>query len=100
MIPPINATGSAVRAFSKGFEVSAHNVANALTPGFRPVEAVYEESPQGGVNVEVKAQESAEGTDIAEESVNMVVTNAALKSNLQMLKTSQRMTGMLIDTLA
>lgn len=91
---------SAVRAYTRGLMVSAHNVANAETENFKPQRATYSSAPGGGVVVDVQTAQEAPGTDLSEEAVNMISSERAIEANLAVMRHSDKTLGVLIDTVA
>ena len=90
-----------------GLDVTAHDIANVSTPDFRPgrVEAAALPGQAGAVvtGVSRSAQPPAEGmsgTDLAEETVSLVVAGAAYGANAAALRTQLETTGTLVDLLA
>ena len=53
MIHPLDASRSALRAFSQKTNVIANNVANVNTDGFKKSRTTLEEGPTGGVNARI-----------------------------------------------
>lgn len=77
--------------------VSAHNVANAQTPGFRPVQVQASEQA-GAAGVAVQAQPGAlPGVDLAQELVAQKTATYTFKANVQTLRTADAMLGSLLD---
>lgn len=92
-----NAT-SAVRAYSRGVLVAAHNIANSITDNYQPQEASYQEAPGGGVVSHVGVRPGVEGVDMAEESVNLASSQRAIEANLAVIRASDKTLGVLLDT--
>lgn len=94
---PVNATAlSGLQSSQARLSVSAHNVANVQTPGFRRDEVQAEANPQGGVNTRVdKAAEP--GVSLEQEVVEQMAAVIAYKANLQVVKASDRMAGALLN---
>lgn len=108
---------SGLRAAQLRMDVSANNVANANTPGFKPQSVQQEAAPgQGGVSARVgrpapepatgaPASELGEraapsGTSLEGEAVEQIASSYAFTANLQVLRTNDRMMGSLLDTKA
>ena len=100
MMDMFNTSSSAVRAYTRGLMVSAHNVANVATDDFQPQRANYSSSPEGGVVVDVETLRDTEGTDLVEESVNMISSERAIEANLAVMRNSDKTLGVLIDIVA
>jgi len=88
---------SAVRAYSRGLLVTAHNVANVQTKDFKPLDTVYLSRPTGGVTAEVRRSEEV-GVDLAEETVNLISSQRAIQANIAVLRASDKTLGVLLDT--
>ena len=90
---------SGMRAAQAGLRVSAHNVANLPTEGFRRQSVVSTAAADGGVTVDiVTAAEPAEALE--SDMVDQLQATNAFLANLQLFRTSDRMTGALLDALA
>ena len=91
---------SGLEAASTRVNVSAHNVANALTPGFRPVAVATEERLEGGVEARIVPNDpqvesrldaaalgygAASGTDLATELVSQMAASASYRASLASL---------------
>ncbi len=90
---------SAVRAHARKTMVHAHNVANISTEGFKAQELHMQENPTGGVSSTVETRNEP-GLDMVEESVGMVQAGHGYEANLAVFRASDKMLGVLIDTVA
>ncbi len=114
MISAIHAALSGVTAFAKQIEVSAHNVANVNTDGFKKSHAELIEADMGGVLPVVQKDNSAgpavlkdtaqgpaqvelSNVDLGEEAVNQIIAQRGLEANLQTLRTADAMLGSILD---
>lgn len=114
MIYPAGNTLSAINAFRKKMNVTANNVANLQTDGFKKSRVTFSERKSGGVSANVEAvntpglpKESIRGdkitetessnVDLAEELPEMISTKAGYKANLKTLKTQDDLLGSLLD---
>ncbi len=99
---------SAMSALATTQEVSANNVANVSTEGFKASSVALESGPEGqGVNVAAIQQstnagpmvEGVEGsnTDVGTEMVDMMTTGHAFSANAAVIRTSEEMTGHLLN---
>lgn len=104
-------SGLAVSALR--LSTSAHNVANALTPGFVPYRVDAEERPEGGVSgrvvkendpqVEARLDAAAlgygagSGTDLATELVGQMAASASYRANLAALRTADDLVASLVS---
>jgi flagellar hook-associated protein FlgK len=97
MLQVMHSAASAVRAFSRGMVVSAHNVANMNTEGYYPQEATYVESGNGGVDVDIRTS-GTQGVNLEQEQVNLIASEAAIKANMEVIRASDKTLGVLLDT--
>jgi flagellar basal-body rod protein FlgC len=82
--------GSAIQAFSTGQQVTANNLANLNTDGFKASKVTFQENGSGGVNSFVSATQDT--VDISREAVNLMSNTNGFKANLKVLKASDEMT--------
>jgi flagellar hook protein FlgE len=75
---------------------SAHNIANALTPGFRRQLVVQQALPEGGVQADV-TQAAIEGAALADDLVAQMSASYAFVANLKAIQTQDRLMGSLLD---
>ena len=116
MISALNSTVSALRAFVTKLGVTADNIANANTDGFKKNRATFQTEQNGGVRVEIRRDESpgfrydvtengktvekeTSNVDLAEEIPNLMVTKRAYQANLKTIETQDEMLGSLLDTI-
>jgi flagellar basal-body rod protein FlgC len=83
--------------------VSANNIANALTPGFEPSRVAAEAQPAGGVSTRVVAEDpsasvradrallAASGTDLVTEIVAQAQASGLYQANMASLKTADEL---------
>jgi flagellar hook-associated protein FlgK len=96
----ISATAlSGLSAAQLRLDASAHNVANAQTPGFRRQQVVQQAQAAGGVQASVQTAELA-GDDLATDLVQQKVALYSFKANLHVLQTEDEMLGSLLDVKA
>ena len=108
-------TIAAIGAIQTAVQVTAHNVANSITPGFEPSRVVFQAGPAGQVRAHVEhprhrldegegGDESEEmapsGTDTAKEMTNLVSLQHSYGANLKAFQMQSRSLGLLIDTVA
>ena len=115
MISALNGTISALRAFVTKLGVTADNIANVNTDGFKRNRAVLHEDDNGGVRVEIrkddspglrydviengkKVEKETSNVDLTEEIPNLMVTKRAYQANLKSIETQDEMLGSLLDT--
>lgn len=101
----INTALSALHGYRKGFAASAGNTANIATEGYEPVEAVFTEAPQGGVEVTLRQSDESppatrSGTDVTDETVKNITYRAGFRANAGVIKRSDEMLGTLLDLMA
>ncbi|BCA53381.1 flagellar basal body rod protein FlgG [Nitrospira sp. KM1] len=114
MLPAIHTALSGLSAFSKSVEVTAHNLANVNTDGFKKSKTEFVEIETGGV-LPVVEKDNVEGpavlknsdhgpvpvtlsnVDVGEESVNLIMAQRAFEANLQTLRTAGQMLGSVLD---
>ena len=112
----MNLGASAMNAHSWGMAVTAHNVANVNTAGYRAVRVAYETGPDGyGVRPDVVPPSGPpsvalppdpamppemifpSNTELAREFVTMISTQRAYDANAVSIRTWDQMTGVLLD---
>lgn len=80
--------------------VSASNVANLSTPGYGPSRVIRSAVREGGVAVRVEAppMNSAilSGTDLVNETINVIAAQRSFQANLAVLNTEREMTSSLL----
>lgn len=113
----INTTLSALQAHNRKMDVTANNVANVNTNGFKRDRAIFQEGPAGGVSVKIHKDHTPAPTDplapehpdipselsnvdLTTEIPGMIPTEIGYKANLTVIKTRDEMVGRLLDTLA
>ena len=97
----INAVATAWSAFtSSGVKqaVTANNIANVSTPGFKASSVSTQEEKGGGVRAVVA--KGPDTVDISKEAVNLLANRTDFTANLKVLKTSDDMTKKLLDIFA
>lgn len=99
IIGSIHTMASALRAFERGFQARAHNVANLGVEGYRGVEPVFLEGPGGATIVELREGGGDGGIDMASEAVGMGEIKTAYRVNAAAVKSADEMLGTLIDIL-
>jgi flagellar basal-body rod protein FlgC len=106
MIPSVNSTLSALRAYKTSMGVTANNIANVNTDEFKKSRATMKEGVNGGVEVEVSkintqmvAKETS-NVNLEEELPDMMVTQRTYEANLKVLQTHDKMLGTMLDILS
>ena len=111
----LNSALSALDAYGKKVDVTANNIANVNTDGFKKSRAVMQEADSSGVVVSISKVNtpgapilSQDGTgevrefsnvDLAEEIVNLQTAKHDFEANLKTLKAEDEMLGSLFDIL-
>jgi hypothetical protein len=98
---------SGMRAAQLRLDTSAHNVANALTPGFNRQLVTQTAQPGlGGVNAQVERETEAASMAgapfgrLAEDLVEQRMSVYSFAANLRTVETHDRILGALLDTMA
>jgi flagellar basal body rod protein FlgG len=116
MIDGVYAALSAVDAFSKTMAVTANNVANINTSGFKKSRAIAEEGQNGAVEVSIQEidtpgslipseessteqTETTSNVNIAEEMVHMTITQLGYEANLKSLEVQEELQGFILNIL-
>ena len=117
MVSSVYPAISALSAFQKKMDVTADNVANVNTDGFKKSRVNLQEGNNGGVTASVQqintpgiiretirndGLEDVESSnvDLAEELPGMIPTKAAYSANIKTIKTQDAMLGSLLDILS
>ena len=101
MTDAISSAQSALGALSSSMAVTANNVANMNTPGYRrEVVAQEEVAESAGVRATVQREQDAKGVALEQEAVEQMSATYAFKANLQTIKTQDEMMGSLLDVKA
>lgn len=87
---------SGLQAAQTRLDVSANNVANAQTEGFRALEVEATPQAGGGVSTQV-APGPIPGVDLATELVQQRAASYDFKASLKMIETADRLMGSLLD---
>lgn len=114
MISAIHTALSGLTGFGKQLDVSAQNVANINTDGFKKSDTSFVESPSGGVLPVLQKdtspgpavlKDTAQGSiqvelsnvDLGEEAVNQIIAQRGFEANLRTLQTADNMLGSMLD---
>ena len=90
---------SGLQAASRQMQVSAHNIANQGTDGFRRQRLQQTAAEGGGVTTSLARAEEP-GDDLVTDLVGMLQAKNAWMANLKVFKAQDETTGSLLDTLA
>ena len=91
---------SGVRSASVHVAASAHNVANLLTPAFRPLRVVQTTAPGGGSEARAVQEPDPRPVDLPREIVGQMQAGLQFRASLRVIETSESTTGRLIDLFA
>jgi flagellar hook protein FlgE len=91
---------SAIAAYSAMLDNTANNVANVNTENYKPLETSMHESSNGAVTAYTKRSEEADQVDLSKEAVDLIIAEAGVKANMNVLKTAQETEKSVIDILA
>lgn len=75
---------------------SAHNIANAVTPGFRRQVVAQQTAPNGGVTTTIE-RAPVQGDALAEDLVSFKLARHLFTANLKVMRTQDQMLGTLLD---
>lgn len=87
---------SGMNAATTRLGVSAHNIANAVTPVFRRQLVAQQTQAGGGVSTSV-TQAEADGSDLAADIVQQMTGLYSFKANLRTVQVEHEMLGSLLD---
>ena len=87
---------SGMNAAQTGLQAGAHNIANLGTRNFRRQEVVQSTQAAGGVTTTL-TQASDSGDAMETDMVGQLQSKNAFLANLAVFRTSDRMTGALLD---
>lgn len=90
----------AVSALDAGrirFAVTANNVANMNTEGFKPSTVVQGDNKTGGVRVSAIKEQGTDEVDFSREAVEMITASEGLKANIKVLQTHDEMLKTILD---
>lgn len=103
MLEALSIALSGLTAQKQRLSATANNVANALTEDYTPLEtnlSSQSKAGQGaGVRAEVVESTTQDSVDLSKEAVDLLMTKAAFKANVAVIKTQDEMTDELLNTL-
>ncbi|MEO5955583.1 MAG: flagellar basal body rod C-terminal domain-containing protein [Nitrospiraceae bacterium] len=114
MLSAIHSALSGLAAYEKQIEVTAHNVANVNTNGFKKSRTEFAPVATGGLLPVVQnddstgptvlnntgyspAQVELSNVDLGEETVNQILAQRGFEANLRTLHTADDMLGTILD---
>ena len=116
MSEAINTALSALRATFRKQDVTANNIANTNTQGFKKSKAAFEETSPAGVKVTISQVETpgtslppdeviGEGHQMSNvsmegELIDLITTQHAFAANIDTIRTEDEMQGTLLDIIA
>ncbi len=86
---------SALAAYGVRQAVTANNVANVNTEGYKASSVEMRENRAGGVSPTVS--QGQDTVEISREAVDMITTGQGFKADLKVLKAADEMTASLLD---
>jgi flagellar basal-body rod protein FlgC len=116
MVYPVHSSVSAVNAFSKKIQVTANNVANVNTDGFKKSRATLSEEKTGGVKATITQVDTpgypkqitkdgsveeveSSNVDLTEEITESMSSQRGHEANLKAINVQDEMIGTLLDTI-
>ena len=116
MIGSVYNAFSGLSAFQKKMDVTANNVANVDTDGFKKSRAIFQEGSNSGVTVSIQQVDTpglvrevirndgieeveSSNVDLAEELTDTISTTVAYSANTKTIKAQDEMLGSLLDIL-
>ena len=114
MISAINSSVSALQAYVKKLGVTANNVANVNTDGYKKVQPVMEEGMHGDVHIALtrvntpgypyhgyengqKVEKKTSNVNLAEEIPDLMVARRSYEANIKTIQVQDEMLGSLLD---
>ena len=106
---------SALGALNRKLDVTANNIANVNTNGFKKNSADFEDVYPSGVKVSISQvntpgdslppdekgnEQEASNVNLAEELINLITTQHAFAANIKTITTEDGMRKTLLDTIA
>jgi len=91
-----NSALSALNAFGTALNVTANNIANMNTAGFKPTSTNMSDDANGGVKVTLTQSQDA-GVDVAKEMTDMMIEKFGVQANVKSLQTEDQILKSLID---
>ena len=85
-----------MHAAQAALDVSANNIANLGTQGFKRQQLLQQSQPEGGVSTSI-TQTSIPGNAPDVDLVDQLQAKNAFLANLRVFETSSQMTGTLVD---
>lgn len=93
----LGTAAAGLAAQSTRIQVSAHNIANANTPGFAPQQVTLAEAPGGLRAIVEPGPDPASGVDLATELIDQLSASRAYEANLAVLRSESERVDALLD---
>lgn len=90
-----NIASSALQAFSTSQQITANNIANLNTDGFKASRATFKENGASGVYA--SASKTEDTVDLSREVTNLISDKQVYKANIKVLQASDEMTKELLN---
>ena len=114
MLSSVDVILSALNAFGRKMGVTANNIANVESEGFKKSRAILKEGPNGGIQVEISridspghivndvkdgrlSEKELSNVDLSEEIPQTVLAQKGYEASLKMIETQDEMLGTVID---
>lgn len=107
MAQATNIAVSALSALQRKLEVTANNIANVNTDGFKKSRAVFQTQDSPGVSVSIEQINTPgilrpdgremSNVSLEEEFVNLITTRHTYTANLKVIETETKMLGTILD---
>jgi len=91
---------SGMRSAQTRLAVSAHNVANLLTDGFRPQRAVQTSRAAGGAEAAVETAPAPEPVSLEHEILDQIAAKTQFQASARVFAVGAELKGRLLDVLA
>jgi flagellar basal-body rod protein FlgC len=90
-----NVSNSALQAFSTSQQITANNIANVNTDGFKASRATFQENGASGVTASATSMEDT--VDLSREVTNLISNTQGFKANIKVIKAADEMTKELLN---
>ena len=114
MISPLNNAISALQAHDKKLGVTAHNIANVNSEGYKKYRATMEEDALGGVRVDIRRVETpghpyevmqdgqpvtkeTSNVDLTQEIPNLMIARRGYEATITTIQAQEKILGSLLD---
>ena len=114
MISALNSTVSALQAYIRNLGVTANNISNVNTDGYKKYKAVMQEGPTGNVQAKVsrvdtpgyhyravensqRIEKETSNVELVDEIPDLMITRRAFEANIKSIQTQDKILGSLLD---